>query len=553
MAVTQTAPVTPRWGPSKPQQSLREFVLEMEQAGLLTRITEPMQVDDLPVVLEANASKGIFIEKLVDCEFSFLANAYSNHDHYAWALGCKKTEVGLKLGELGKGRIKPEIVASAPCKDVVRKGDDVDLTTLPLPFYHTRDGCAYSTDNCVVSADPDTGIMDWGVYRMMFRRKNESGIDLTIESHRCRIAAKKAAARGKNLPLAVVIGGPTLDKLACLTAAPDDVSDWDILGSFYGQPAQMIKCETNDLLVPANAELVLEGELMTSEGWTHDEGPFGEYHGMYGRGLHHNPRIVYHCMTYRKNPIFQLATVGGGQPWFTDNMIQLPAVEGDLFRGLKAAGIDVLEVRCPEGGLSQIAYAKIRTRAGGDAKQALAVMLTCSRQGLPKIAAVFDDDIDIWDDRRCLATMAFRFMPDRDVIIIPQCNTQGIDPSIGYDPPSYASKLGLDCTIPRVGDWDRDAFELSENWVAPKPTAALKPMTLAALIDDMTAFIKAAPRSFMDIKDRYVGQPYALVLQAFSALRPKLGRADDDPVYPYVFSDTNFAPATPYKEDAPQP
>jgi hypothetical protein len=73
------------------------------------------------------------------------------------------------------------------------------------------------------------------------------------------------------------------------------------LGSFYGEAAKLVKCENNDLLVPANAEIVLEGEVMTSEGWVHDEGPYGEFTGMYGGGLKHNPRVVITCMTYRKN------------------------------------------------------------------------------------------------------------------------------------------------------------------------------------------------------------------------------------------------------------
>ena len=75
------------------------------------------------------------------------------------------------------------------------------------------------------------------------------------------------------------------------------------------------------------------------------------------------------------------------------------------------------EVRCPAGGLSNIAYAKIKPLGAGDAKQALGIMLTCSKQGLPKIAMVFDDDVDIWDDQAVLAAMAFRFMPDSDTVM----------------------------------------------------------------------------------------------------------------------------------------
>src|SRR5262245_7743584 len=101
-----------------PQQSLADFVSDLEKAGLLTRIRDEKRVDELPGVMEAHPGKAVFVERVKDCEFSFLANAYSNHDQYAWALRCQKNELGLKIAELAKGRVKPEVVATAPCKEV---------------------------------------------------------------------------------------------------------------------------------------------------------------------------------------------------------------------------------------------------------------------------------------------------------------------------------------------------------------------------------------------------------------------------------------------------
>src|SRR5271169_2365411 len=97
------------------QQSLSTFVAAMEQAGLLVRIKDEKRVDELPQVMEANPMKAVLVEKIKDCEFSFLANAYSNHDQFAWALGCKRNQIGSRMASLAKGRIKPEIVATAPC------------------------------------------------------------------------------------------------------------------------------------------------------------------------------------------------------------------------------------------------------------------------------------------------------------------------------------------------------------------------------------------------------------------------------------------------------
>jgi 4-hydroxy-3-polyprenylbenzoate decarboxylase len=525
-----------------PQQSLTDLVNDMEKAGLLTRIRDEKRVDELPLLMEAYPTRAVFVEKVTGSEFSFLANAYATHEQYAWALGCKRSEIGRRTATLAQGRVKPEVVSTAPCKQVVLKDDDVDLTRLPLFLHHDRDGHAYTSDNLVITQDPDTRVIDWGIYRSMFRTKNEKNFDMTCTSHRARLNGLKYRARGQNMPVAIVLGGPTLDKIAALAGVPPETPDFEVLGSFYGHPARLVKCETNDLLVPANAEIVLEGEVMTEEGWVHDEGPYGEFTGMYGGGLKHNPRVVIHCMTYRKGAIYQYATIGGAHPGYTDNMVQLPAIECDVFEGLRQGGINILDVRCPAGGLSNIAYAKIKPNGGGDAKQALAIMLTCSKQGLPKIAMVFDEDVDIWDDNRVAQCMAFRYMPDRDTLIIPQCNTMSTDPKVGdVDKPFYASKIGLDCTIPMVGNWTRSDFDWSSACDLGAPPANVKPMTEPALTEDMAACIRAAPRSWKEILQKYHGQPYALIYRAFGNLRHKLGRAGDSPWYRYTFCDHDFA------------
>lgn len=523
-----------------PQQSLQEYVDDLEKSGFLVRIKEEVGVDELPLIMEANPLKAILVEKIKDCEFQFLANAYSNQDMYAWALGCNKKETGSVMAELATKRISPRIVNTAPCKDVILKGQEVDLTRLPLFLHHDRDGHAYTNDNMVISKDPETGITDWGIYRSMFRTINEKSFDMTCSSHRQRLNAVKAQKAGKNLPMAVVIGGPMLDKIAALTSVTSDVDDWDVLGGTYGHPAQLVKCETIDLFVPSNAEIVLEGELITTEGWTHDEGPYGEFTGMYGGGLKQNPIFKVHCMTYRKGAIYQHATIGGQHPWYTDNMLQLPALEADLFGALKKAGIDVLEVRAPAGGLSNIAYAKIRTNGGGDSMQALAIMLSCSRLALPKIAMVFDEDVDIWNDNAILWAMAFRYMPHRDTLTLPGGNTMTVDPSVGADsPPISASKIGFDCTIPLVGGFDAHSFDPSTICDLGNVPTQITPMNEPALTQDMEAFIQEAARSWKEILQRYHGQPYPVIYKAFSNLRHRLGRKDDAPWYRYEFIDND--------------
>src|SRR6516225_856761 len=114
-----------------PQQSLSDFVSAMEAAGMLVRVKDEKRVDELPRVIrvmEDHPTTAVLVEKINGCEFSFLANAYSNQDQYAWAMSCKKSETGMRMVEASRGRIKPVVVGTAPCKEVILKGDDVDMT-----------------------------------------------------------------------------------------------------------------------------------------------------------------------------------------------------------------------------------------------------------------------------------------------------------------------------------------------------------------------------------------------------------------------------------------
>lgn len=523
------------------QQTMAEFVNAMEAAGHLVRVKEEIRVDQIGSVMEAHPTTAVLIENIKDCEFQFLSNAYSNQDQYAWAMECDKTETGRKMIETAKGRFPTTLVDTAPCKEVILTGDDVDLSILPMFLHHDRDGHAYTNDDFVVTKDAN-GVQDWGLYRSMWRTKNEKLFDMTCTSHRARLNAIAAAERGEDLEAAIVLGGPLVDHVAALVGVPPGTDDFEVLGAFYGESAKMVKCETVDLEVPANAEIVIEGHIKSTEGLIWDEGPYGEYTGMYGGGIKHNFRFVVSAITYKRGGIYQYASIGGSHPWYTDNMLQLPAIEADLFGGLQMAGIDVVEVRAPAGGLSNIAYAKIRPRGAGDAKQALGIMLTCSKQALPKIAMVFNEDVDIWDDNAVLAAMAFRYMPHRDTVTIPAANTMTVDPGINdmMDPAGTASKIGMDCTIAIGPGFRADSFTQSRAAVFEDPPEGVVQMSEDELTADMKRFIEAEPRTWRDIYTHYNGQNYQVMLRAFGNLRHNLGRVNSPPLYPYTISDSPF-------------
>jgi 4-hydroxy-3-polyprenylbenzoate decarboxylase len=524
------------------QQSLSDFVNDLEKIGQLVRIRDEKRVDELPMIMENNPDKAVFVEKVKDSEFQFLANAYSNRIQYAHALDCKPEELAQKVAEIGSKTFKPVLVNTAPCKEVILKGEDVDLTKLPLFLHHAHDGNAYLQDTSVISHDPDTGLINWGIYRMMFRSKNETNIDMRNDTHKARVHAKKYQAKGEDMPVAIIIGGPTLEKIASMYTLRG-VDDWEVLGGFYDEPVKLVKCETNDLTVPTNAEIVIEGRVITTEGWIYDEGPYGEFTGTYGGGLPENCRVVVDCITYRKGGIYQHATIGGLHPGRTDMAVWNATIEADIYTALKNAGIGILNVYIPNNGSTNIAYARIKTVAGGDAKQALGIMLTCSRQWLPKIAYVFDEDVDIFDPDRVMWAFAWRLDPAQDIMILPGQNVLPLEPMcMTNKPPVHLAKVGFDCTIPLVGDVDRLSFAactVTEPFGDfPKD---VKVMTEAELVAAMSKYLEEKPRTWLEILRQYHGQPYPNIYRAFGELRPKLGRmANERPAYPYSFSESCF-------------
>jgi 4-hydroxy-3-polyprenylbenzoate decarboxylase len=139
-----------------PQSSLADYVKDLDRAGLLTRITEEKRVDELPGLMEAHPDTAIYVEKVKDCTSPLLANAYGARSMYALALGCDIKDVGSEIARRSQLRYKPKLVTKAPCKDVIIKGDDIDLTIFPLFLQHPKDGHAYLNDTNVVSRDPDT-------------------------------------------------------------------------------------------------------------------------------------------------------------------------------------------------------------------------------------------------------------------------------------------------------------------------------------------------------------------------------------------------------------
>jgi 2,5-furandicarboxylate decarboxylase 1 len=426
--------------PDRCSEDFRGMLTRMESEGYLRRVTKSISPRHI-TALCGQAPAAILCQSVEDYDIPVVAGLYWTRARLASALGWPEGELGGRFARAAARPISPVVVTDAPCQEVVVTGDDVDLTALPIPFMHEKDGGPYISAGVAFAQDPELG-PNSGCYRLMFRTRREMAMDLFTASDMRRYYTK-TYERNQSLPVAIAIGVHAFEHMASAYKAPAGTNEMEIAGGLRGAPTPLVRARTVDVMVPANAEIVLEGELLPN-GWTADEGPFGEFAGMQG-DLKHNPLFRVGAITHRRNPVFYALQM----PWEND-WLNGPATEAACARVLGLAGIQVAAVRATEGGCcGWSVVASIRKRAG-EGRNAIAALLSLP---LVKQAIVTDDDIDIYDPNEIEWAITFRCQADKDIIILSGMKGKHVDPSVrpwDLEPGELptTSKFGIDATIP---------------------------------------------------------------------------------------------------------
>jgi 2,5-furandicarboxylate decarboxylase 1 len=419
--------------------SFRDVLARLDDAGALLRLAKEVDARRLSALV-VKADRPVLFERVRGFDMRVAGGLFWNRTRLAAALGWPESELATRFAAGAQAMIEPEIVDAAPAQDVVRVGRDVDLTALPIPLLAEKDGGPYISAGVVI-ARGDRGL-NAGCYRLMYRSRDETGIDLVTVSDLRRLY-EAALGRGESLPISVSIGVHPIEVLSAAYKAPPGVTELAIAGGLHGMPVPLARCRTVDVPAIADAEIVLEGALLPI-GWTEDEGPFGEFAGMYG-DLKHNPVFKVSAITHRRDPVFQLLQMPWENAW-----LGAAATEAQVWSALRTAGVDVVDVAVTEGSACRWSViASIRKRAGGGKNALLAIL------ALPdtKHALVVDADVDIHDATAVEWARTFRVQADRDVMIIAGAQGKHVDPSVrpwelakGQLP--MTAKMGIDATIP---------------------------------------------------------------------------------------------------------
>lgn len=446
-------------------QDLRGFLEALEERGQLRRVrAELSPVLEIPEVLRRVMQRrgpALLFENVKGYPgWRVAGNLFGTLDRIRLALGVDRLEdIGermvsliarappLTLGEklrslrdvLDVGRYTPRRVRRAAFEDVVLEGGEASLEKLPVFKTWPRDGGRYITFGQVYTVDPERGVTNIGVYRVMLRGPREAVVHWQLHK-RGRHAYLSAAERGEErLPVAVVIGSDPATMLAGVMPAPYPMDKLLFAGFMAGRGIEVYRLPSG-IHVPAAAEVVVEGYV--EPGREAPEGPFGDHWGYYDEPVHRFPVMTVERIWMRRDPIYVGTVVG--KPPMEDAAIG-KAVERVFLPVLRMLLPEIVDINLPEYGAFQgMAIVSIRKRYPGHAKKVMMALWGLGQMALTKIIIVVDHDIDVHDMNQVVWAVSANVDPQRDVLVVPNTHTDHLDPAAPA--PGYGSKLGIDAT-----------------------------------------------------------------------------------------------------------
>lgn len=421
----------------------RDFMDYLEKRGELIRVSREVEIkyEIAAYIRKTSDQQGpaILFENVKGFDMRVLGGLYATRNRALLALQTSKEEIFEKFRYGVEHPIPPRLVDDGPCKEVVLKGEDIDLMKLPIPTYCEKDGGPFITHGVQISKDPETRTKNAAIYRMQLKGKKKLNVWANTFQH-LALQYSKAEARNEPLEIAVALGVDPAVMLASQVAAPYGQDEIEIAGGLRGKPVDVVKCETVDLEIPATSEIVIEGVM--PPGVRELEGPFGEFTGYYG-GQAPNPIVKVTAITMRKGAIFHAGLTG--LPITENHVLKELPNEVSLYHELKWKFPEVTGVHySPAGGTEFMVFVSMRPRYKGQARNVVLAVLGSMKR--PKYVIVCDDDVDIYDHVKVLWAVATRSQPDQDVIIVPGIAAGPLDPSVPET--NVTAVMGIDATRP---------------------------------------------------------------------------------------------------------
>ncbi len=464
-------------------ESFQEFLKRLEQEDELRHITEPisphLEITEVAdrMMKSPGGGKALVFDRPTGYDVPVAINTLGSRKRMSLALGvCDYEEIAAEIADLIKpevpaglvnklkllpklGRlatIPPRTVSRGISQEIVLTGDEINLDRIPILHCWPQDGGRFITFPLVYTYDPRTGKRNVGMYRMQVYDRRTTGMHWQLhkvgaEHHR------QSEEMGQKIQAAVALGGDPALTFSAIAPLPPGIDEMLFAGFLRRKPVPMVKAKTLALLVPADAEYVLEGYIDPYE--RRPEGPFGDHTGFYTPV---EPYPVFHltAITQRQNPVYPATIVG--RPPMEDGWMG-KAVERIFLPLIQMMVPELVDMNLPvEGCFHNLAFVSIRKRYPGHAFKVMNALWGLGQLMFTKIIFVFDHDVNVQDIGECIWRLSNNIDPERDMLLVrgPIDVLDHASRAVGF-----GSKIGFDCTKKTAAEgyareWP-DAIEMS--------------------------------------------------------------------------------------------
>jgi len=460
-------------------KDLRDFIRQLEAKGELVRIKQAIDTDlEMTEIADRTLRAGgpaLLFENPKNHNMPVLANLFGTPERVAMGMGQDSVESLREVGKLLAYLKEPEppkglkdlweklpvfkqvlnmpakVLKKAPCQEVVLTGDDVDLSKIPVQRCWPGDAAPLVTWGLSVTKGPHKKRQNLGIYRQQVIGKNK--LIMRWLSHRGGALDFREWCQthpGEPYPVSVALGADTATILGAVTPVPDTLSEYAFAGLLRGDKTEVVKSISNDLQVPASAEIVLEGYIAQDE--TAPEGPYGDHTGYYNE-VDDFPVFTVTHITHRKDPIYH-STYTGRPP---DEPAILGVALNEVFVPiLQKQFPEIVDFYLPPEGCSyRMAVVTMKKQYPGHAKRVMMGVWSFLRQFMyTKFVIVCDDDVNARDWNDVIWAITTRMDPARDTVMIENTPIDYLD--FASPVSGLGSKMGMDATNKMPGETDRE-------------------------------------------------------------------------------------------------
>lgn len=454
--------------------SLQDFIAFLDRRGELRRIKHPvspvLEITEIAdrVMKMPGGGPALLFENVTGYDMPVAINLFGSRQRMAWALGAEKLDdLASDIGDLVTlpgnmpkslggllslapkllplANLAPRLVSHAPCQEVILRGEKASLDSLPILTCWPEDGGPYITLPLVFTKEPGTGKRNVGMYRIQKYDARTTG----MHWQRHKVGHRhygEYEARGRGIPVAIVLGGDPVVTYSATAPLPDDIDELIFAAYLRKKPIELVKCVSIDLEVPADAEIVIEGEVAPVE--RRREGPFGDHTGYYSLADDY-PVFRLTALTRRRKAVYPTTIVG--PPPMEDAYLG-KATERLFLPLVKVVAPEIIDYNLPvEGAFHNMALIRIKKRYPGHAYKIMHALWGLGQMMFTKVIVMVDEDVDVQNPGEVLWRTLANIDPERDITFVKGPVDVLDHASSG---PAFGTKMGIDGTR----KWPEEGF-----------------------------------------------------------------------------------------------